>query len=88
MPTTLFTLPRELRDEIYIHVALSSSFTFLHTCRQFHEEGTPLIYKYGYQRLRALTFRNEKLPLSPPPPPISKIQNLYNLHAADKGLLP
>ncbi|CAD6594116.1 MAG: hypothetical protein ASARMPREDX12_008147 [Alectoria sarmentosa] len=80
MPTTLLTLPRELRDEIYTYVALSSSFTFLLASRQLHEEGTPLLYKHGTYRLRALTLRQEHLPtppLSPPPISISQIQNLH-----------
>lgn len=77
MPTTLITLPRELRDEIYTYVALTSNFTFLLTCRQLNDEGTPLLYKHGTYRLRALAFRKERLPAPPTPPPASIIQNLY-----------
>ena len=77
MPATLFTLPQELRDEIYTHLALSSSFNFLLACRQFNEEGTPLLYKHGTYRVRALTLRKEKIPLPSKPPPISLIRNLY-----------
>lgn len=77
MPTTLFTLPRELRDEVYIYLAHSPSFTFLLACRQLNEEGTPLLYKHGTYSLRALTLRKEHLPAPPKPPPTSLIQNLH-----------
>lgn len=76
MPTTLLLIPRELRDEIYTYLALSSSFAFLLTCRQVNEEGTPLLYKHGVYRLRALAFRGEHLPRWPEPPPIAKTRNI------------
>ena len=79
MPPTLFTLPRELRDEIFTYVALSSSFTFLLTRRQLNEEGTPLLYKHGIYRIRALTHPNEQRPsrCKPLPSSIARIQNIY-----------
>ena len=79
MPTTLFTLPRELRDEIFTHVALCSEFTFLLTCRQLNEEGTPLLYKHVVYRVRALTYPNEQQPPrhAPLPTSISRIQNIH-----------
>ena len=81
-PITLLTLPRELRDEILTYVALSSSFTFLRTCRRLNEEGTPLLYKHASYCKRALTLRRERkhgvrLPGSSKPPPFHLLQNLY-----------
>ena len=79
MPPTLFTLPRELRDEIFTYIALSSDFTFLLTCRQLNEEGTPLLYKHGIYRVRALTYPKEQLPTryKPLPSSIARIQNIH-----------
>ena len=77
MPTTILTLPRELRDEIYDYLAISLSFAFLLTCHQINEEGTPLLYKYGIYHRRALIHRKENLPPRPKPVPIAKIQNIY-----------
>ena len=79
MPPTLFTLPRELRDEMFTYIALSSDFTFLLTCRQLNEEGTPLLYKHGIYCVRALTHPNEQLPTryKPLPSSIARIQNIH-----------
>ena len=81
MPATFLTLPRELRDEALTYAALSSSFSFLRTCRQLNEEGTPLLYKHGRYCMRALTLPIERdrgqLPVQCKPPPIHLIQNLY-----------
>ena len=76
-PSTLLALPRELRDKICTYLALSSDFTILPTCRQLNEEGTPLLYKYGIYRIRALTFRKERLAFAPPLIQASLIQNLF-----------
>ena len=79
MATPILTIPRELRDEIYTYLALSDSFKLLLTCRQFNEEGTPLLYKHGIYRVRTPAFPKEQLPphrklhLTS----IPKIQNLY-----------
>ena len=77
MPFTFLMLPCELRDEIYTYAALSSSFNFLCTCRQLNEEGTPLLYKHGIYRMRAMTLRREHLPTLSKRPPFHLIQNLY-----------
>ena len=77
MPFTFLMLPRELRDEIYTYAALSSSFNFLCTCHQLNEEGTPLLYKHGIYRMRAMTLRREHLPTLSKRPPFHLIQNLY-----------
>ena len=82
MPATLFTLPRELRDEILAYAALSSSFAFLRTCRQLNEEGTPLLYKHAVYDVRILMVRREgttRQHLRAPknPPPFHLVQNLY-----------
>ena len=76
MPATFLTLPRELRDEIYIYPALASSFAFLLTCRQINEEGTPLLYKHGIYRVCSLDFSVNRLPVPPKPPPFRLVQNL------------
>ncbi len=77
MPTTLLTLPRELRDQINTYLIFASDFTFLQACRQLNEEGTPLLYKHHVYHIRALTRRNEKLAAPTMLPPMSLIQNLY-----------
>ena len=77
MPVTLLALPRELRDEIFTYVALSSNFAFLLTCHQLKEEGTRLLYKHAFYRVRALKLHWEHLPAPPRSPPISLVQNLH-----------
>ena len=82
MPITFLTLPRELRDEILTYAALSPSFTFLRTCRQLNEEGTPLLYRHGIYHMRVLTLCSERrareqLPAPCEPPPIHLVQNLH-----------
>lgn len=80
MPVTLLTLPRELRDDIFTYVALSSTVTFLLTCRQVKEEGyTRLLYKHAIYRVRAWkTPQGTIYPPHPPaPPPTALVQNFY-----------
>lgn len=77
MPFTFLLLPLELRVEIYTYAALSSSFTFLRTCRQLNEEGTLLLYKHGIYRMRTLNVRREHLHTFSQRPPIHLIQNIY-----------
>lgn len=77
MPTTLLTLPREIRDKIRTYVALSAKFSFLLTCRQLHEEGTLLLYKHSSYRVRILSNWDQRIRARPQPPQLSLIQNLY-----------
>ena len=77
MPTTILTIPRELRDEIYTTLALSDSFQILLTCRRLNEEGTPFLDRHGVYRLRALNLNEHRTPARPQLVPSSKIQNLY-----------
>ena len=76
-PTYLTTLPFELREEIYTHVVLASSFEFLRVCRSINTQATPLLYKHGTYHIRAIPPRYEQPACMPPSSTLSKIQNLY-----------
>ena len=76
-PTYLTNLPFELREEIYTHLVLASSFEFLRVCRSVNTQATPLLYKHGTYHIRAIPPRHEQPACIPPPSTLAKIQNLY-----------
>lgn len=76
-PTYLTTLPFELREEIYKHLVLDSSFEFLRVCRSINTQATPLLYKHGTYHVRAIPSRYELPAYIPPTSILTKIQNLY-----------
>lgn len=76
-PIYLITLPFELREEIYTHLALASSFDILRVCRSINTQVTPLLYKYGIYHIRAIHPPHQSSISIPSSDTLARIQNLY-----------